>query len=104
MADRVQSPFNERADFVNERDSAGPLAFRSLVDEPAGAWCGLPPNCPGPGVAVNVGAPDAGYFADPGCGAGGEDDDVAPAFEVVGRPGDERGGKVGERLPIGQRQ
>jgi hypothetical protein len=76
MADRVQSSLNERADFLNERDSAGPLAFRSLVDEPAGAWCGLPPNCPGPGVAVNVGAPDAGYFADPGCGAGGEDDDV----------------------------
>src|SRR4029077_3577020 len=35
---------------------------------------------------ANGGAPDAGYFADPGCGAGGEDDDVTPAVEVVGRP------------------
>jgi hypothetical protein len=41
---------------------------------------------------ANGGAPDAGYFADPGCGAGGEDDDVTPAVEVVGRPVDERGG------------
>ena len=104
MADRVQPRLNERADFFNERDSAGPLAFRSLVDEPARAWCGLPPNRPGPGLAVNVGAPDAGHFADPGRGAGGEEDDVAPAFEMVGRPGDERGGQVIERLPIGQRQ
>jgi len=59
---------------------------------------------PGPGVAVNVGAPDAGHLANPGCGAGSEDDDVTPAFEVVGRPGDERGGQAAERLPIGQRQ
>jgi len=35
MADRVQSLLNKRADFFNERDSAGPLAFRSLIDEPA---------------------------------------------------------------------
>jgi hypothetical protein len=42
---------------------------------------------------VDVSAPDAGHFADPGGGACGEDDDIAPAPEV-GRPRDERRGQV----------
>ena len=36
MADRVQPSLNERADFFNERDSAGPLTFRSLSMSPPG--------------------------------------------------------------------
>jgi hypothetical protein len=54
--------------------------------------------------AVNVGAPDARHFADPRCGAGGKYNDIAPAFEVIGRPHHECRRQVAERLPIGQYQ
>jgi hypothetical protein len=104
MADGIEALLDERTDFFNQWDGAGPLAFRALVDEPAGAWCCLPPDRPGPGVAVNVGAPDAGHFTDPGGGARGEDYDIAPALEVIGRLDNERRGQVAERLPVGQRQ
>ena len=80
------------------------LPFVPLSISPPGLGVVCRRTRPGPGVAVNVGAPDAGHLANPGCGAGSEDDDVTPAFEVVGRPGDERGGQAAERLPIGQRQ
>src|SRR5215469_13216622 len=104
MADGIKALLDERADFFNEWHDAGALSFGALVDEPTGAWRGLPPDRPGPCVAVDVGAPDAGYLADPGGGAGGEDDDIAPALEVVGRPGNKCVSQVAECLPIGQRQ
>lgn len=103
MADRVEAAFDERADFFDERDGSGSLSFGAFVDEATGARRCLPPDRPGPGIAVNVKAQDAGYFANAGGGAGGEDDDVAPALKVIGRPGDERRGQVAESLPVGQR-
>jgi hypothetical protein len=90
MADRFEASFDERSDFFDERDGAGPLTPGALVDETAGAWCRLPSDRPGPCVPVDVGATDARYLADPGRGASGEDDDIAPAVEVIGRPGDQR--------------
>src|SRR6516165_7449263 len=104
MADGIEALLDERTDFFNKWDGAGPLAFCALVDESAGAWGCLPPDRPDPGVAGDVSTPDAGHFSDPGGGARGEDDDIAPASEVIGRPDDERRGQVAERLPVGQRQ
>jgi hypothetical protein len=95
VAHSSEALLDQRADLFNQRDSPGPLALGALVDETTGAWCGLPPDRPGPGIAVNIGTPvslskwpttpipDAGHFADPGCGAGGEDDYIAPALEVI---------------------
>jgi hypothetical protein len=103
-ADRVEASFDQRADLINERDNPSPLALGALVDETARAWCGLPPDGPGPGIAVDVGAPDTRHFTDPGRGAGGEDDDVAPALEVIGRPSDECRSQIAECLPLGQSQ
>ena len=100
----IEAPFDQWTNLFNERDGAGPLAFGALVDQTAWAPRGLPTNRPGPGIAVDVGAPDAGHFANTGGGARGEDDDLAPALEVIGRPGNERQGQVAERLPIGQCQ
>src|SRR5215831_10337526 len=39
-----------------------------------------------------------------GRGARGEDDDIGPAVEMIGRTGDERRSQVAERRPIRQRQ
>jgi hypothetical protein len=104
IVNSMEALFDQWTGLFNERDGAGPLAFSAFVDDPTWAGCGLPPDRPGPGVAVNVGAPDAGHFADPSRSASGEDNNVAPAFEVIGRPGDERRSQVAERLPIWQRQ
>jgi hypothetical protein len=104
VTNRIEASFDQRTDLFNQWNCAGPLAFCAFVDETAGAWCCLPPDRPGPGIAVDVGAPDAGHLADPGRGARGEDDDVAPAFEVIGRSGNERASQVAEGLPVGQRQ
>jgi hypothetical protein len=104
IADGIEALLDERTDFFNQWDGAGPLAFCAFVDESARAWCCLSPDRPGPGVAIDVSTPDAGHFADPGGGARSEDDDIAPALEVIGRPGNERRGQVTERLPVGQRQ
>jgi hypothetical protein len=76
-----------------------PLSIR-----PPGPGGCLPSYRPSPGAIVDISAADAGHFANPGRGAGGENDDVTPAVEVVGRPGDERGRELTERLPVGQRQ
>ena len=104
VANRVEASFNQRVDHFDERDGPGPLALGALVYKTAGAWCGLPPDRPCPRVAVDVGAPDTRYFTDPGRGAGGEDDNVAPALEVIGRPGDKCRSQVAKCLPVGQHQ
>jgi hypothetical protein len=56
MANGIEALLDERTDFFNQGDGAGPLAFCALVDESTGAWCCLPTDRPGPGVAVDVGA------------------------------------------------
>jgi hypothetical protein len=80
---RVEAPLDERADLVDERDCSRPLALGAFVDEAARAWRGLTPDGPGPGAGVDVGAADARYLADAGRGARREDDDLAPAAELI---------------------
>lgn len=60
VANRIEAPFDQRADLFNERDKLGTFALCALVDETAWAWCGLPPNRPGPRIAIDVRAPDTG--------------------------------------------
>jgi hypothetical protein len=87
VVNRIEALFYQWTDLFNERDGASPFALRAFVNQPAWIWCGLPRDRPGPGIAIDIGISDAGDFADPGRGAGGEDDNVAPALEVIGEPG-----------------
>src|SRR5262249_29820503 len=100
----VQPPTHQRVHFLDERDSPGALAFGSFVNETARSCRCLRTYGPGPGVDVDVTAPDAGYLTNPGRGAGGEDDDLTPAWEVISRPDDECRRQAAEGLPIGQGQ
>ena len=45
VTNRIEAPFDQRTELFNQWDGAGPLALGALVDEPAGAWCCLPPGC-----------------------------------------------------------
>lgn len=102
--DDVQAAGDQLAPFFDDWHLPGPLAFGGFVDQPTWAAGGLAADCPDPGARVDIRPADAGYLTNTGSCAGREGDDVTPAWEVVRRTRDQRGGKPGQCVPVGQGQ
>jgi hypothetical protein len=81
---RVDPVLDHFAYFDDERNGSGAFALGALVGEAAGRGRGLAADGPCPVVRVDVTDATAGYFADACSGAGGGDDDVAPASVMIG--------------------